>query len=244
MANRTIFFTHIPKTAGTSIQKTVFAPNVSPEKRKSPRGVRDLISNRESFQYMGGHMPYGYHRFFREVKSPLYFVILRDPIERAISHYYNILYPRGDKDVPDHPDFEVARTHELVEFYQSPRFQNLQTRMMAGIAAERLGRLVDLNEKKWVGKVVLRLARRNLLKSHTEIGLTERFEETARRFADRLNFTYEPRDHKSKVVPDRPTKDGLSSAEQEALRRSNRLDVKIYEFACDLFEQKPSATKA
>jgi hypothetical protein len=162
ITNRAIFFAHIPKTAGTSVHKEVFVPNISPEKRRSPRGARDAIWNRKPFQYMRGHMPYGFHRFFPEVKSPLYFVILRDPIERAISYYYNILYPRGSKNVPDHPEFEVARTHELVEFYQLPRFQNLQTRMMSGIAAERLGRLIDLNEKKWVGKVVLRLARRNL----------------------------------------------------------------------------------
>lgn len=90
MTDRVIFFTHIPKTAGTSIHKSVFVPNVSDAQRRSPRGVRELLMNRSSFQYMGGHMPYGYHRFVPQAKSPLYFVVLRNPIERAISHYYNI----------------------------------------------------------------------------------------------------------------------------------------------------------
>ena len=172
------------------------------------------------------------------VHPPLYFTILRDPIERAISHYYNILHPRGDKDVPDHPDYEVARTHDLLEFYQLPRFQNLQTRMIAGIAAARLGRFVDLNETRWLGEIVLRLATRNLRTTYTGIGLTERFEETARRFAGRLNVAYEPRENKSKVVPDRPRADDLSAAERDALRQLNRLDMELYDVARTLFTQK------
>jgi hypothetical protein len=110
--------------------------------------------------------------------------------------------------------------------------------MTAGIAADRLGRFVDLNEGNWVGQVVLHIATRNLRTAYTGIGLTERFEETARRFAARLGFTYEPRENKSKVVPDRPEADDLSSAQRDALRRTNRLDVELYEVARTIFTQK------
>lgn len=232
--DETIFFTHIPKTAGTSIHKSVFAPNIPPSERQSARGLRNLLVSRTSFRYLRGHMPYGYHRFLPSARDPLYFVVLRDPIERAISHYYNILHPRGEKEVPDHPDFETARAHNLVEFYQKPRFQNIQTRIVAGITINFIGKFFNLNR----GDIILRLAKRNLRTAYSEVGLTEKFEETKRRFASRIDGTCRTINERPKAVPGRPTADDLSTSQTEELRRLNRLDVQLYDFARELFEQQ------
>lgn len=234
VTDRPIFFTHIPKTAGTSLHKSVFAPNYRASDMRSPRGVRSLLADRSSFRYMHGHIPYGYHRFFSTPRQPLYFVVLRDPIERAISHYYNILHPRGDKEVPDHPDFEVAKARDLVEFYQLPRFQNVQTRIVAGIAANYVGKFFSLNR---VGKIVLRLAKRNLRTAYAGVGVTEQFEETKRRFASRIGGATRTLNERPKIVPDRPTADDLSVSQRDALRHLNRLDVELYDYACKLFER-------
>lgn len=182
-------------------------------------------------------MPYGYHRFVLSLQQALYFVVLRSPVERALSHYHNILYPRGEKEVPDHPEFETARSHDLVSFYRIPRFQNVQTRMVAGITAHRVGRFFSLNGKI-AGEVVLRMAKRNLREVYCEFGLTEAFEQTARRFADRLGFEYEPHDRREKSVPGRPTSSDLSAADRKNLRRLNRLDVELYDYARTLFSLK------
>ncbi|MCS4188210.1 sulfotransferase family protein [Salinibacter ruber] len=234
MDGKTIFFTHIPKTAGTSMHEAVFAPNIPASERRSGVPLRDLLTESSSLRYVRGHMPYGYHRFMPVVAEALYFVVLRNPIERAISHYYNILHPRGNKTVPDHPEFETARSHGLVEFYEIPRFQNLQTRMVAGIAVHKFGERISLNGEVR-GTVALSVAKRNLREVYDAAGFTEAFVDTARCFASRLGFTYEPHERNEKAVPNRPTADDLSAADRAALRRRNRLDVELYDYARTLF---------
>jgi len=240
MTDRPVVFTHIPKTAGTSLHHAVFAPHFSHSETCQPNGIRSLLMNRSPFRYMHGHMPYGCHRFAPSAGHPLYFVVLRDPVERALSHYYNILHPRGDKRVPDHPDYNLARTHDLEDFYQNPRFRNLQTRMTAGILASRIGEVVDL-ESLGIGQLVLRQAKKNLRTAYTEVGLTERFDESAQRFASRLNVAYEPDAQKRKRVPNRPTREDLSERERDAVENAHGLDCKLYRFAVQLFESRDSA---
>ncbi|MCS3672814.1 hypothetical protein GGP66_000218 [Salinibacter ruber] len=237
MSKRTVFFTHIPKTAGSSLHKTVFGPSLPSASEKRPKGLRDLITDGRTYRYVHGHMPYGYHRFISMSGPPLYFVVLRDPVERAISQYYNILHPGGNKEVPDHPDYETARKYTLNEFYRLPRFQNEQPRMVAGVTASRLGRYVDLNEG-WMGDVVLERAKHNLQEAYDEVGLTERFDEMDRRFAARLDGEYEPSDKRYKFVPDRPTAEDLDAEMLESLKSSNRLDLALYDVAQDIFEQR------
>lgn len=145
------------------------------------------------------------------------------------------MHPRGDKEVPDHPDFEVAQAHDLIEFYQLPRFQNVQTRIVAGIAANYAGKFFSLNRAE---KIILRLARRNLRTAYAGVGLTEQFEETKRRFASCIGGTCRTINERPKVVPDRPTADDLSASQRDALRKLNRLDIKLYDFACELFERE------
>jgi len=68
-----VIFLHIPKTAGSTVYENVVKPN---------RGKTKIYSD---------HYPYGVHRlinkFLQKEKKVEYFTWMRDPIERALSHF-------------------------------------------------------------------------------------------------------------------------------------------------------------
>lgn len=106
--------------------------------------------------------------------------------------------------------------------------------IVAGIVANYVGNSFSLNR---AGKIVLRLAKRNLRTAYAGVGVTEKFEETKRRFASCLGGATRTLNERPKVVPDRPTADDLSVSQRDALRHLNRLDVELYDYACELFER-------
>lgn len=238
---KVVCFTHIPKTAGTSLDQTLFRPIFREEEVWNPKGGRELLFSRRSCAYVPGHNPFGVHRFVSGQKTPLYYTILRNPIERAISFYYECLWPRGEKKVADHSEHPTAWEHDLVDFYHIPRFRNVQTRMVAGLWATRIGRYIA-PDQIGVGKMVLSAAKRHLENEYRAFGLTERFRASRRWIADTLEKELDPIEKKYKSNPQRPTVEDLSSTERDALRRLNRLDVEFYEYACNLFEKERDRT--
>jgi len=228
-----IFFTHIKKTAGSSAHEALFERNIPKSKQRQPKGLKNLLVNTDPFRYMKGHFPYGVHRFAQVFETPYYFVILRDPVERAVSQYY--MAQTWDQP-PGHPLHELA-DRDLMDFYQSPWVHNLQTRTIAGVLAHRVGGLLDLN-KRVAGKLVLKMAQRNLTGAYAEFGLTEKFEETVARFAHRLGWSYELPERKHASLPERPTKKDLSSEKINKLERVNSMDCELYEFAKMVFEKR------
>jgi hypothetical protein len=86
----TIIFTHVPKVAGTTLKSRLISPNFTESEIKEFKGIVDLIKNRnEDFSILVGHNPFGMGQFTSG--KARYFTVLRDPIERSISHYFFIL---------------------------------------------------------------------------------------------------------------------------------------------------------
>lgn len=226
----TLFLTHVPKTAGTSMREAVFEHRVSTSDVHSFSGIRTALRSNADFDLLTGHYPYGTHALY-DVAEPRYFVMLREPVDRAISQYY--FTKMGDKPWYSHPDLADVKEHDLVSFYRKPAHQNLQTRYVAGLVWEWIGRLISLNGL--FKEPVLRRARRHLQEKYESYGLKERFEESAHIFAKQLGTTPKFPEKRRKKTRDRPGKTDLDDGVLRELRKLNSLDLALYEFAKDHF---------
>jgi hypothetical protein len=229
-----LFFTHIPKTAGTSFKKSLVLPNIAREKILDFKGVRALIRDRrKTFDFLDGHYPYGVHRFVPCPTPAIYATILREPLDRAISHYYFI--KQCDTEDYRHPDLEDATRWDISTFYEQPKYQNLQTKFIAGLAAMKIA---ELFPQAMPESLLLAQAKYNLSKKYHLVGLTERmpqFEEMAAKKLGWRNFGV--RDD-SKVTRNRPKIDAIIEATRNLILRANHLDVQLYEFALNLFNER------
>jgi hypothetical protein len=206
----------------------VFEPHVPESRHHDPDGYWTALRSDASFDLLAGHCSaYGVHRFY-DVEQPRYFVMLREPVDRAASYYYFVRQSMRS-DSYSHPALEDATKYTLAEFYERPEYQNIQTRYIAGVEWEYAGRYLDLNGK--MGKLALQRAKSNLTKKYEAFGLKERFEESAELMASRLGVEVSVPEKKYKSTRNRPMVSDLSDATRRSLRQANALDVALYEFA-------------
>ena len=106
---------HIPKTAGTSVtscMRDMFGNNRVAHFGRWQRVAIFRNMTREdlsAYRCIGGHIHYG--EFLKKVgPRPLYFTILREPIDRYISFYSDVYYRES------HLLHEIARSMSAVEF--------------------------------------------------------------------------------------------------------------------------------
>ncbi len=120
-----IVFIHLPRTAGSSMGRAI-------EQAYGDRALRlktlapiteDVVARVGShIQIIYGHMPHGLHRFM----PVRYVTVLREPIERSLSHFrlYQLqMQQKFGAKTP--PTFEEFLDHHLAG--------NVQTRLLAGI---------------------------------------------------------------------------------------------------------------
>jgi hypothetical protein len=229
-----IFFTHIPKTASTSLQRGVIESKVAEEKQHRFSGLWSALKEEaDEFDFLGGHYPYGVHRLYG-VRDPRYFVMLREPVDRAISYYYFVRAANSSSYT--HPRAEEVRENTLLDFYQKPEFQNVQARFVAGWWWQLLGRRFTLGNQ--IGKVMVSQAKRHLYYQYEAFGLKERFQESAELIASRIRTSVRIPERRHQKTPDRPEVSDLDENTVRTLRSLNRWDVALYQFAVEHFEQQ------
>lgn len=154
-----LFFVHVPKTAGTSFRKACenhfgsansvydYSPSSS---ETSPLVFESIYQNQDllffldamkknKINFLSGHVNAGKYIHLFEARNTLTF--LRDPVQRIVSEYYHFVR---------HNNYQG----DLPSFYCKPQFVNRQSKMLHGVPIESLG-FVGLTERYEQGLAIL-----------------------------------------------------------------------------------------
>lgn len=237
--NLTVYFLHLRKTAGTSLNKIISASSNAPP-ILSTDSFRDYLSysfsNKENSPgnlIVRTHSYYGIHAMnFNHLFNPdkyTYITILRDPIERAISYYFYVRRDRPKK--YEHPASKFARQVDIKEFYQYSKRDNEQTRILSGYPSKFFDRC-----NSWL----LERAKSNLMKHFSVVGVTERFDETVALINRKFDWNLDLNVPRAKVNKARPKKEELSKETINYIQNCHQFDTEIYQFARQIFEEQLS----
>ncbi len=238
-----LLFLHIPKAAGTTLHSVIerqFAPEVtfSINGADSPKSIKEFInlpeSERAQIRLVKGHMPYGLHRYLSVAAS--YLTMLRDPVDRVVSHYY---FVRRSPGVSLY-DEVTSKNMSLADFVRrraAIRANNDQTRLISGVEKVNAKVLSGAETNEDAGTTdILEVARKNLQDHFTVVGLSERFDESLlllRRLFGWKNIYYV----KQNVTKGRPAKQQVSKEALSLIEKYNELDMSLYEYARQRFEE-------
>ncbi|WP_185151571.1 sulfotransferase family 2 domain-containing protein [Peribacillus simplex] len=208
-----LIFLHIQKTAGSSL-RTFVKKQYEEGETWFGRTLEDLKDiEKDKYQCLGGHFPYGIHENFSRPYS--YFTMLREPIDRVISYYSFI----QNKETHGKHDRSVGM--DLKSFMKTfdSKTENFQTRRITG------------------GKPNLEKAKEHLLRDFSFVGLTERFEESLYLMKKEYQwptFSYKNRN----ITKTRLDKSEIPEKITSYIAERNELDIELYRFAGELFEAK------
>lgn len=224
-------FTHLPKTAGTSFFERTIVPNFE-NNELLHGGVQKFWNDFNSdHKVVTGHVGYGLHWLTR--RRAIYLTFLRNPIERAISHYFFI--QQCNPAYCEHDRYADATSCTLAEFYLLPRYQNEMTRLLAGFPVERLAMYLNSDVfDRWA----YNLARRRLLHDYDCFGIKERFEESAEHIRSRFGWKIKPHHKRMKKTRGRPELAELDHETVRALHEAHQYDLMLYAHACRILDDR------
>ena len=235
MTDPTLLFLHIPKAAGTTLQR-VLERHV-PARRQYRLGAEAQASieafnawpdsRRARVRLISGHFAFGVHE---QVPGPWsYLTMLRDPLERTASFYWFV------RDDPGHYLSRAMTTEqrESLEVFarttDAVTMDNGQTRLLSG----------DWGRTPFgqCGTDMLEQAKANLDRVDA-VGLSEHFDLSLLLFARRFGWSrlgY----RRANRTASRPR--DLDPAAQPARDRLNALDLELYAYARERFWQDVDA---
>lgn len=244
MEREGIYFFHIPKTAGTSVCR--FLEQTFRSDQICPCGLWDQLitisrSELAQWQIFRGHFLSHLEPYLgRALRT---FTMLRDPVERAISHYYHV------RRAPEHPSHKYALRMSLAEFCIHPKtrhmVENYQAAYLAktpcdpvivaqGLFPEDLARFelqrrmehpddVPASEELFE-RAEARLAR------FTAVGITENFHNSLVQVSRALKCPAPKPFEPQNTNPERAPVDNVDSATLALVRDLTRVDQRLYEF--------------
>lgn len=222
MNANTIIFLHIPKTGGRSLQNILLRRYSKEEIITDAHEILDQIADwsderKRNIRYLQGHFIYGIHNILPQECS--YITVLRDPVDRVISHYYYI------KRSPSHPINQVIHQEKMdLEGYITSgvceEVVNDQTRLIAGVSRSSN---IDVD-------TMLVKAKQNVDTEFIVTGIVERFDETVILLKRRLglrNVFYGVRNQ----TIGRPQKGQIPDRILALIKERNYADIELYAYA-------------
>ena len=224
MDKETIIFLHIPKTGGRSLQNIILRQySVEEVITDAHQKLGEIAAwsdeHKRAIRYIQGHFVFGIHKSFPQKCK--YITLLRDPIDRIISHYYYI------KRSASHPLNRVVEEQRLdLDGYVTSgicdEVRNDQVRLIAGV--ERGG---SIDEAK-----MLSMAKENIDKEFLVVGLMEKFDETLMLLKKRLNLRWVYYGVRNQTLK-RPLKEQIPVSTLRLIAEKNQADMDLYAYAKD-----------
>jgi hypothetical protein len=232
LSSHTLLFTHVPKTAGTTLDYILRAVALTQQipflramgtiygqfhgvgkgdpMREFARWPDSALAQRA---YVSGHLPYGVHQ--RLSRPYFYITVLRDPLPRLLSQY-RFGIQRGGW-------YETSTIAQVMEKGQMA--DNLQTRQLAGIT----------DRATPVTAETLKTAIEHLRAEYTVVGTSERFDDTLKLLITVLGWP-------DVAYGNRQVTAGASSPQlmlqaQEAAQRFFGYDLELYAVAKELAKE-------
>jgi len=227
-------FIHIPKCAGSSLAG-IFKRNEKRElfshdwKHPGYKQVQTITAKETIF----GHIRYGLHFYYDKEMPQLiqekptglnkysYLTMLREPVDRVISHYY---YHRQNRKDPFH---KVAMENSLQDWLAvSPAANNEQARMIVGLGDQNFG-----------DNSTFEIAHHHLKHTFKFVGITEKFPESLVLLS---HFTGLQSIRYAKINTGRQRVNVKDIPEDvvEEIKRRNWIDISLYKMALDIFEKE------
>jgi len=246
------YFFHIPKTAGTSLNNflsTVFTENeICP-----PHLWHDLLlcNSKELTKYklFRGHF-YAYLNAVLDM--PLRgFVFLRDPIERALSHYGHVvrdpnhyLHSRAKELGTFEAYLKDPVTKETLRNFQAKALvqlinpieiaSKLNANELDSFELERILETtpIDISDQELLERAKI------ALHEFCCVGISEQFQESLRLLGETFGWTIPDINDKLNSNPQRLGFEALTEVEKSLLMELNSVDVEFYQYALKVFQEQ------
>jgi len=231
----TLIFIHIPKTAGTSLRQAM-ASAYKPSERlylyDAPQlegamlrsdFVRLPVERRAELRFVMGHFAFGLHREIP--RESRYVVVLRDPVERVVSHYYHYrqVVDPGKTGRP-------ARERRLIES-QNVTLEEWAFDLQRLEADNQLVRHICGRPEVPYGSCseeMLDLALQNIDEHFEFVMFADSMAEGAMALGGKLGYVISM-EKRANVNEQRPGMDHLDRRVLDRIRELNRFDVALYE---------------
>jgi len=227
-------FIHIPKAAGSSVRsliETNYPVNRQVSIYRTGGAVlHDILSSLadnqlETGDIVYGHIPVVVHNYTDRHCD--YFTFLREPIDRVTSFFKFVKY-----DFPDHPN-HMAFKSGAVTFKMFCNRNHIEANKMTQM-------LSGFDRVNFCNADMLESAKKTL-KNLKFLGFFDEFSESVHDCGKQLGWNmdgFEVRNISSKLNKDFYTDEGVNDVDIQALKKVNRFDVELYEFALDLREKR------
>jgi hypothetical protein len=234
VADPTVIFLHIGKTAGTTMRQVLrrnFQPSDVMVIRVRGRGREETLERfgdlpqdvRARPRLIMGHTIFGLHEHVPRPST--YITIVRKPSSLVLSQYRFVLRTPGHR----HHETVVSQGMGIADYIRSGialEMDNSQTRAIAGDRSTPYGECTD---------AMLDRAKRNLQGSFAVAGLTERFEETLILLQKTFGWSHM---HyvRANVAPQGPSVE-VDDEARSLIDEHNRLDKELYAFVSERFDE-------
>jgi len=248
--NQTLYFLHIPKTAGTTLI-TILDKYYKPESILKAHSWNELLPQLpldfSKYRFVRGHFGYSIVRLIP--KNPTCITMLRDPIELMISAYKMLSRQKDDIE-----RFHIPTDKNLSELIEGPYLEGLKNPQTHWLVIEQdiLKRTESLNknqlqnyrpkeDENLLPKIsyekFLKIAKKRISK-FAFVGIVEKMEESL--FLLNYTFGWKPIRNTVKENISIDSNIKLTDKAMKKLTKITKIDQKLYKYATNIFEEKYS----